>query len=384
MIESINFIELLRNRIDDLASIFLTSVVFISAYYWLYYKLVKKIRSIFILRNLVGLILLSIYSVYYFILLYGKIYYQLNESSESIEPYIQSYIYLVISMAICFNLYYLITYKTANKKSKRAITYRYTVFFILVIIALTGCNWPVYESIFLRNFPLYSLISIIVITTDAGCSYVVRLQQNKNKEKELEKLNLKNQLIQAQLDALHAKINPHFLYNSLNSIAGLALSDGHKTRKMAILLSKFFRYSINRESSNFSTLKEELEIAETYLEIEKIRFEELLNFKIITKENPEKLEVPRFILQPLVENAVKHGMKGNNNVLLIEVNVSHENNKLSLSVQDNGLPFPDDIQPGYGLNSIYEKLDLLFPEKYEVIISNSPVKQIKIIIETII
>lgn len=380
MNESINFIELLRNRIDDLASIFLTSVVFISAYYWLYYKLVKKIRSIFILRNLVGLILLSIYSVYYFVLLYGKIYYQLNESSESIEPYIQSYIYIVISMAICFNLYYLITHKVA--KSKWSIAYRYAIFFILVIVALTGSNLPVYESFYFRNLPLYSLISIIVITIDAGCSYVVRLQQIKIKEKELEKLNLKNQLIQAQLDALHAKINPHFLYNSLNSIAGLALTDGNKTRKMAISLSKFFRYSINRESSNFSTLKEELEIAETYLEIEKIRFEELLNFKIITKENLEKLEVPRFILQPLVENAVKHGLKGNNNVLLIEVNVSHENNKLSLSVQDNGLPFPDDIQPGYGLNSVYEKLDLLFPEKYEVIISNSPVKQIKIIIET--
>lgn len=380
MNESINFIELLRNRIDDLASIFLTSVVFISAYYWLYYKLVKKIKSIFILRNLVGLILLSIYSVYYFVLLYGKIYYQLNESSESIEPYIQSYIYLVISIAICFNLYYLITHKVA--KSKWSIAYRYAVFIILVIVALTGCNWPVYESFYFRNLPLYSLISIIVITIDAGCSYVVRLQQIKIKEKELEKLNLKNQLIQAQLDALHAKINPHFLYNSLNSIAGLALTDGNKTRKMAISLSKFFRYSINRESSNFSTLKEELEIAETYLEIEKVRFEELLNFKIITKENLEKLEVPRFILQSLVENAVKHGLKGNNNVLLIEVNVSHENNKLSLSVQDNGLPFPDDIQPGYGLNSVYEKLDLLFPEKYEVIISNSPVKQIKIIIET--
>ncbi len=380
MNESINFIELLRNRIDDLASIFLTSVVFISAYYWLYYKLVRKIRSIFILRNLVGLILLSIYSVYYFVLLYGKIYYQLNESSESIEPYIQSYIYLVISIAICFNLYYLITHKVA--KSKWSIAYRYAIFFILVIVALTGSNLPVYESFYFRNLPLYSLISIIVITIDAGCSYVVRLQQIKIKEKELEKLNLKNQLIQAQLDALHAKINPHFLYNSLNSIAGLALTDGNKTRKMAISLSKFFRYSINRESSNFSNLKEELEIAETYLEIEKVRFEELLNFKIITKENLEKLEVPRFILQPLVENAVKHGLKGNNNVLLIEVNVSHENNKLSLSVQDNGLPFPDDIQPGYGLNSVYEKLDLLFPEKYEVIISNSPVKQIKIIIET--
>lgn len=380
MNESINFIELLRNRIDDLASIFLTSVVFISAYYWLYYKLVKKIRSIFILRNLVGLILLSIYSVYYFVLLYGKIYYQLNESSESIEPYIQSFIYLVISMAICFNFYYLITHKAAKSKWSKA--YRYAIFFILVIVALTGSNWPVYESFYFRNLPLYSLISIIVITIDAGCSYVVRLQQIKIKEKELEKLNLKNQLIQAQLDALHAKINPHFLYNSLNSIAGLALTDGNKTRKMAISLSKFFRYSINRESSNFSNLKEELEIAETYLEIEKIRFEELLNFKIITKENLEKLEVPRFILQPLVENAVKHGLKGNNNVLLIEVNVSHENNKLSLSVQDNGLPFPDDIQPGYGLNSVYEKLDLLFPEKYEVIISNSPVKQIKIIIET--
>lgn len=380
MNESINFIELLRNRIDDLASIFLTSVVFISAYYWLYYKLVKKIRSIFILRNLVGLILLSIYSVYYFVLLYGKIYYQLNESSESIEPYIQSYIYIVISMAICFNLYYLITHKAA--KSKWSIAYRYAIFFILVIVALMGSNWPVYESFYFRNLPLYSLISIIVITIDAGCSYVVRLQQIKIKEKELEKLNLKNQLIQAQLDALHAKINPHFLYNSLNSIAGLALTDGNKTRKMAISLSKFFRYSINRESSNFSTLKEELEIAETYLEIEKVRFEEKLDFKITTEKGLENVKIPIFILQPLVENAVKHGLKGDIQTLKIEIKACIEGNKLTLSVQDNGLPFTDKLQPGYGFKSIYDKLDLLLPGKYEVELLNTPVKQVKIKLET--
>jgi LytS/YehU family sensor histidine kinase len=193
---------------------------------------------------------------------------------------------------------------------------------------------------------------------------------------------LKEQLTKAQLDTLHAKVNPHFLYNSLNSIAGLALTDGQKTQQMAVSLSKFFRYSINHEEDNLVTVSEELEMVETYLNIEQIRFEERLNFEVIKAPGTEGKKIPRFILQPLVENSVKHGMKGNEDNLFIRVQTQMEGQKLSLSVEDDGKPFGDEFVPGYGLKSIYDKLDILFPEKYEVALYNEPVKRVRILIET--
>ena len=179
----------------------------------------------------------------------------------------------------------------------------------------------------------------------------------------------------------YEKAKPYNFNPAINSIAGLALTDGHKTRKMAISLSKFFRYSINRENSNLTTVKDEMEMAETYLEIEKVRFEERLNFKITIDQGLEEFKIPRFILQPLVENSVKHGLKGDLQELFISIHASFEGKNLSLSVQDNGLPFAENFEPGYGLKSVYDKLDLLFPGKYEVALFNSPEKQVRIIIE---
>jgi len=381
MDESIIFIEFLRNRIDDFAYIFLTSLGFLSAYYWLYSKLEGKIKSIFLRRNSVGLILLAVYSVYYFMLLYGKIYYQLEGNADKIAPYLHAYFSMAISGLVCFNLYYLFTFQLANSGTRWAQTVKNSIFFLMVILAMIGSNWPLYGSSLLHTIPFYPIVAFMVVMVDAGCRYVIRLQSLKKKAKELETLKLKDQLMQAQLDALHAKINPHFLYNSLNSIASLALTDGYKTRKMAISLSKFFRYSINRENSNLTMVKEEVEMAETYLEIERVRFEERLNYEIHIEPGLEEFKIPRFILQPLVENAVKHGLKGDLQELFISIHARYEGKKLSLSVQDNGLPFAENFEPGYGLKSVYDKLDLLFPGKYEVALYNNPEKQVRIIIE---
>ena len=123
-------------------------------------------------------------------------------------------------------------------------------------------------------------------------------------------------------------------------------------------------------------------MVETYLKIEQIRFEERLNYEIIKAPETEEMLIPRFILQPLVENSVKHGMMGNEHKLFIRIQAQTEEKKLSLSVEDDGQPFGHALKPGYGLKSIYDKLDILFPEKYEVALYNEPVKQVRILIET--
>jgi len=209
-------------------------------------------------------------------------------------------------------------------------------------------------------------------------SYVELDRKRKLNEKELEVTKLIALKTKAELDALHSKINPHFLYNALNSIADLSITDGKKARKMTIALADLFRYSINYSDHNYSTVKEELEMAEVYLQIEKIRFEDQLSYSVKADEELNHYLVPRFVLQPIVENAVKHGLKATGRMTEIVIEVGKNEQGLQLTVFDNGPLFPEELSPGYGVKSIYDKLDLLFPGAYEVHFTNQPRKNVSI------
>lgn len=198
------------------------------------------------------------------------------------------------------------------------------------------------------------------------------------KNKEMELLKLSQLKTQVELQALQAKINPHFLYNALNSIVSLIHVDANKAEEMTMKLSKLFRYSINTMQENFSTIREEIDILNAYLAIERVRFGDRIDFLI--KENPELADklVPRFLLQPLVENALKHGLKDvvGNGYISIDF-VAHGEN-ISIYVYDNGIPFPKELSAGYGLQSTMDKLQLLYKTNYEFELINSPQKHIKI------
>jgi two-component system LytT family sensor kinase len=125
-------------------------------------------------------------------------------------------------------------------------------------------------------------------------------------------------------------------------------------------------------------VKDEVGMAEVYLQIEKIRFEDQLSYSMQIDPEARHFLIPRFILQPVVENAVKHGLKATGKMTEIEVDVVKKENGLLLTVADNGPQFPEDLIPGYGVRSIYDKLDLLFPGQYEVYFSNEPRKQVSI------
>jgi len=209
-------------------------------------------------------------------------------------------------------------------------------------------------------------------------SYVNLERMRKLSEKELEVSRLQGLKTKAELDALHSKINPHFLYNALNSIADLSVTDGKKARKMTIALADLFRYSINYSNHNYSTIKEEVEMTEVYLAIEKIRFEDKLNYSISLGSDVHHYLVPRFVLQPVVENAVKHGLKATGEMTQISIEVVKTKDDLRISVADNGPLFPEELIPGYGVKSIYDKMDLLFPNQYEIHFSNYQKKNVLI------
>jgi two-component system LytT family sensor kinase len=226
----------------------------------------------------------------------------------------------------------------------------------------------------------YSILFSTYLGAITGFVYIMMSYRDmertrKMQEKELELSRISELKTKAELDALHSKVNPHFLYNALNSIADLSITDGRKARKMTIALADLFRYSINYTQNNYSTINDEVAMTEVYLQIEKIRFEDQLNYSVKVEEGTGHYLVPRFILQALVENSVKHGLKVTGRMTEIVLEVKMQEQGLIINIIDNGPPFPDELVPGYGVKSVFDKLDLLFPANYEIHFSNQPRKQ---------
>ncbi|CAN5557010.1 hypothetical protein BH09BAC4_BH09BAC4_10050 [soil metagenome] len=196
-------------------------------------------------------------------------------------------------------------------------------------------------------------------------------------EQEFQLLNMEKLKTRAELDALQAKINPHFLYNALNSIASLVHEDPDKAEEMTLLLSKLFRYSTGREGELFASLADELEMVKTYLQVEQVRFGNRLVFSVeVSDPALNELRLPQFLLQPVVENAIKHGIAKRADAGRIDIRIYEKNGELNLCVHDNGPAFPDDMNGGYGLRSVQDKLKLLYGEDARVELQNWPLKQI--------
>jgi len=154
--------------------------------------------------------------------------------------------------------------------------------------------------------------------------------------------------------------------------------DADKAEEMTLKLSRLFRYSINSQHENFATVKDELEIVNTYMDIETIRFGDRIEFRDEVCEEVLQELIPRFLIQPLVENALKHGLADiiSNGLLILKI--SKQENMIVITLADNGPDFPDELRAGYGLQSTYDKLSLLYQNNYEVQLINKPEKQVKI------
>lgn len=297
-----------------------------------------------------------------------------------------------ISATICTLIIYNLARVVAeNPRLKKLSIIKHTslVVFTLVIVTMAVniplAHWMYHEEE-AKQYIKYTVSNSAYLAAAAGIvygltNYLDIARKRKFDEKELELSRLRELKTKAELDALHSKINPHFLYNALNSIADLSITDGKKGRKMTIALADLFRYSINYSDNNYSSVKDEVEMAEVYLQIEKIRFEDKLTYSLNIDNDLKHYLVPRFVLQPVVENAVKHGLKVTGKMTEILIEVKRNDNGLELIVADNGPLFPAELSPGYGVKSMFDKLELLFPGRYEVHFSNEPRKQVTIHIQ---
>lgn len=186
-------------------------------------------------------------------------------------------------------------------------------------------------------------------------------------ELESEKERSKNAIIlaqKAQLQMLRYQLNPHFLFNSLTSIQALVHENPERADLMVTELSDFLRFTLLYNDQITITVREEINITEKYLEIEKIRFEERLDYSIKYDNAVLNTEIPCFITQPLVENAVKFGLQNSPQGIKVRMNFSQSDDILLIEVSNTG-KLSDGWSMGIGLQNITERLYNAYPGDYK-------------------
>lgn len=222
------------------------------------------------------------------------------------------------------------------------------------------------------NMTVSNFISFSWLYGMLGAIYVVLQTNAAIRERDLQLIEARGLAQTAQLTALRLQLNPHFLFNTLNAISSLIVTG--RNRHGEAMLSKlcdFLRTALTTDPSGTTPLGEELATLQTYLEIESIRFGDRLSTEFVCPDEVLELPVPSFILQPLVENAVKYGVAPTSKPVIIRVTAERRDDCLHLSVEDNGTHALEGRadQPagtGVGLSNIRHRLEVLYGSRARI------------------
>jgi signal transduction histidine kinase len=242
---------------------------------------------------------------------------------------------------------------------------------LLTLLGMRGAV-PVWENIrfsFIVNFqsslPTYWLMLFVFLAFDYYVKY---------RDREVRAAQLAAQLSRAQLQALKMQLKPHFLFNTLNSISSLMYSDVEAADAMLARLSEFLRLTLDRELDQEVTLGEELEFVRRYLEIEKVRFDERLHVDVDVESGIEHARVPTLALQPLIENAIHHGIAARPEGGSIAIRARRDEAMLHISITDDGVGTAgtDGVHERVGLANTRARLDHLYGDEHRFTFGASP------------
>lgn len=218
-----------------------------------------------------------------------------------------------------------------------------------------------------HNPPFLSQVAVYA-TTFFAVALPLKVWNNTRTEVKLEEQE--RLLMQARLEALTSQINPHFLFNTLNSVSSLIRTDPQAARVVVLKLSRILRRRL-RQHDNFASLRDELEFINDYLSIEMTRFGDKLRF--VENIDPDTLDmlIPSMLLQPLVENSIKHGLSSKIEGGVITIETHRLAHGLRMIVQDDGVGIPEEklatlLSEGIGVSNVTERLKVLFGGDYKM------------------
>lgn len=173
---------------------------------------------------------------------------------------------------------------------------------------------------------------------------------------------LREKLKEAELKSLRAQINPHFLFNSLNSLSSLTILDPERANEMVLKISEYLRYMLSHEGTEIRRFSDELKNIDRYIEISKVRFGSKLRYSTEISADAATTGIPFMILQPIIENAIKYGVSANPDVTELKISANVSDNTLIIKISNNYVEVPkeDEEGLGIGLKNIRERLKLYY------------------------
>lgn len=281
-----------------------------------------------------------------------------------------SAVFNILFAIIGFNLWYVLRFNLRESQSVFDVIINHLIIAVVVIAIWIGLSYFILYYMYTDNHAYIQFLNdsipwravtgifyyLLFIMFYYMILYYEDLQDKLKVEGEMQTL-----VKEAELNALKSQINPHFLFNSLNSISSLTISDPDKAQEMVIKLSDFLRYSLSHDKDEKTSLKQEFENTKRYLDIEKVRFGHRLNFVWKVPDNCINFEIPNMILQPLIENSIKHGVYHSTEEVLIELNCKQNNDFVIIEITNDYDPeATKKVGQGIGLTNIRKRLQLIY------------------------
>jgi len=286
------------------------------------------------------------------------------------NAWVDSLVFNLIYFVIGIGLWYMVRYSDLNKRSIGELAFSHLTAATFVLLGWLGPSYLLLKWIFslddayiqfLNDSLTVRLVAGILIYLAIVTTYYLIINYRELKEQKNKESELKGLLKESELNLLRSQIRPHFLFNSLNSISSLTITNPEKAQDMVIKLSAFMRYSLDSANQILSSMERELYHADLYMDIEKIRFGNRLNLEKNVDPAAESWEVPAMILQPLLENSVKYGVYEATEPITISLDVSLENGLLKIRVVN---PYEEESVrhkgTGTGLKNIEQRLIHLY------------------------
>ncbi|MGE0245280.1 MAG: sensor histidine kinase [Pyrinomonadaceae bacterium] len=250
--------------------------------------------------------------------------------------------------------------------------------FGLAFWALDGLGRPrtmalgsVFSIFWLQNTVMGIFIYKIILTTSYALDYYHKFNEERSRNDQLEK-----ELAQAELKALKMQLQPHFLFNTLNSISHLALEDPRKAVQTIARLGDFLRLTIENNGQHLVSFEREMEFLRNYLEIEKIRFKDRMTVNFDISDDILDVRVPNLIMQPFVENAIKHGLAKRLAAGRIDIMAARAGERLRIEISNDGevidLNANGKNQDGLGFQNSRDRLEKLYGSKYSLRLEPNP------------
>jgi len=211
--------------------------------------------------------------------------------------------------------------------------------------------------------------SLMVYAVIVGASHAIAYY-HESQQRKVAAAQLEMRLVEARLKTLEAELHPHFLFNTLHAISTLVHRDPESADRMISRLSDLLRITFDRSGEAKVSLKDEIDFLQKYLDIEQTRFQDRLTVKVSVEPDALDGEVPRMILQPIVENAIKHGIAGRNCGDRVQITAGRHNDRLWMQVRDNGgglqVRTLMALRTGVGLSNTRARLDCLYGRHYRL------------------